>query len=322
MPFDKGDITAVEALSERQAWAVGYRLTDLKAIEPLALRWDGTTWKQESTLPANSFPQALAVRASDDMWVAGSSTAHWDGTTWTARPLARDPVGRVLPDAVATTSDGTAYVAGRALPLGVKDGVPAIQVWDGSRWQRQTLPDLGKGELNSIAALSTNDVWATGLLFSADESAPQTSLALHWDGISWKRVHSPTVRGTATWLSGVTALDPKDVWAVGGSITGGGDHPFAIHWDGKRWTATRTPNVPDGRLRTVIRTKDGRLMAFGGKGAVSVVLRWDRTARRWRRVQAPGIVLRDASSIPGSSSVWAVGLARTGDLVPTVTQLH
>ncbi|MGP3984322.1 hypothetical protein [Streptomyces sp. KR80] len=323
VPVEKGDITAVDALSEKQAWAVGYRLKSLDELEALALRWDGTSWKQESKLPDGSFPQTLSVRAADDIWAAGSGTAHWDGTKWTSHQPARDPGGRLVPDALATAAGGKAWVAGRAVPNGIKNGVPAIQTWDGTQWQRQTLPDVGKGELSSIVAVAPDDVWAAGTAYGTGEDAPQTSLVLHWDGSSWKQVDSPGVQGSATWLTGVTALARDDIWAVGGSSeSGAADRPFAIHWDGKSWKVAETPDVADGRLRTVARTADGGLTAIGGKGAVSVALRWDGKGQRWENTAAPGIVVRGAKAVPDSSTVWAVGIAREGDLVPAVTRIR
>ena len=51
VPVAKGDITAVAALSDKQAWSVGYRLKSDTELETLALHWDGTSWTQQSTLP-------------------------------------------------------------------------------------------------------------------------------------------------------------------------------------------------------------------------------------------------------------------------------
>ena len=62
-------------------------------LEALALHWDGTSWTQQSTLPKDTFPQALAVRSASDIWAVGATAAHWDGTSWTTRNLDRDPAG-------------------------------------------------------------------------------------------------------------------------------------------------------------------------------------------------------------------------------------
>lgn len=267
VPVAKGDLTAVAALSGTQAWAVGYRLTSATEPEALALRWNGTAWARESTLPSDTFPQALAVRSPRDIWAVGTTAAHWDGRSWTTRNLDRDPAGPVLPDAVATTSDGKVWAAGRAVQESAKNAVPAIQTWDGSAWRRQVLPKVGKGELTGLAALA-----------------------------------------------------PDDIWAVGGATSGGVERPYAAHWDGTKWTDATTPDIADGRLRAVGRSGDGTLWAVGGKGAVSVALRWDSRRHCWEKTADPRVVVRGFSTVPHSADLWTVGIAKRGDLVPTVTR--
>lgn len=321
VPVTKGDLTAVAALSDKEAWAVGYRLKSRTEVEALALRWNGTSWSQESTLPRDSFPQALAVRSADDIWAVGAASAHWDGTSWTTRNLARDPGGRLVPDAVATTSDGKAWTVGRAVPQSIKNGVPAIQAWDGTAWRRQTLPDVGKGELTSLFAVAPDDIWAGGAAFGTD-STEQTALLLHWDGTSWKRVHAPEGKTDEhRWIGGITALAADDIWAVGGATSKGADRPYAAHWDGRKWTDVATPDIADGRLRAVGRTGDGALWAVGGKGAVSVALRWDGDRRRWEQAADPGVVVRGFTTVPRTAGLWTVGIAKEGDLVPAVTRI-
>ncbi|MET7615683.1 hypothetical protein [Streptomyces sp. NPDC005408] len=320
VPVTKGDVTAVAALGDKQAWAVGYRLKSATEVEALTLRWNGTAWAQESTLPNGTFPQALAVRSASDIWAVGATAAHWDGTSWTTRNLDRDPVGRVLPDAVATTSDGKAWTVGRAVPQSIKNAVPAVQLWDGTAWRRQTLPDVGKGELTSLAAVAPNDIWAAGTVFGSD-TTDETALLLHFDGTSWKRIDAPAGRsGDDRWIGGLTALAADDIWAVGGATPKGSERPYAAHWDGKKWTDVTTPDVPDGRLRAVGRAGNGTLWAVGGKGAVSVALRWDASQRRWEQATDPAVVVRGFTTVPQTADLWTVGIAKQGDLVPAVTR--
>ncbi|MEU9111299.1 hypothetical protein AB0D04_05735 [Streptomyces sp. NPDC048483] len=322
VPVGKGDLTAVAALSHTQAWAVGYRLNSATSLKAIALRWDGKTWTQESTLPDNSFPQALAVRSAGDIWAVGSASAHWDGTKWTAYPLDNDPAGHVVPDAVTTTSDGKAWTVGRAMGRSIKDGVPAIQSWDGKAWHRQSLPDVGKGELSGITAVAPNDIWAVGAAYAADENAKQSALLLHFDGKNWQRMTAPGPGTTHNWLGAVTALSANDIWAVGGSTTTGGtERPLAVHWDGSAWSTATTPDVADGRLRAVGETGDGDLWTLGGKGAAPVALRWNAQHSQWEKSTAPDLVVRSFTTVPHSADLWATGIARDGDLIPTITHL-
>ncbi|GLF93802.1 hypothetical protein [Streptomyces yaizuensis] len=324
VPVAKGDLTAVAGLDGRNVWAVGYRLVGDSGGEPLALRWNGSSWQEESKLPAGSWPQTLAVRAADDIWAAGTDTAHWDGTAWTSRPLAADPAGRVVPDALALSPDGSVWVAGRAAAGAVKNGVPAIQRWDGTAWQRQPLPDVGRGELSAVTVVAADDIWAVGAAY-APGGGRQSALALHWNGESWRRVPLPAAAAEHRWFGAVTAVRPGEVWAVGGAVTagagGGSERPYTARWDGRKWTEPTAPKAADGRLRSVTRTSDGTLWAAGGKGTASLLLRWDGGDRRWERAADPGVVVRSVTAVPGSRSLWTVGIAASGDMIPAAARL-
>lgn len=314
VPVAKGDLTAVAALSDNQAFAVGYRLRGLATVDALALRWNGSSWSQHSTLPAESFPQTLAVRSATDMWAAGSGTAQWNGSTWTRRAPASDPQGQVTPESLALAEHNGVWLAGKAVPGSIKDAHPAVQRWDGTAWRRQSLPALGKGEVNAITALGGNQALAVGALF-ATPGQPQRPLLLRLTGGQWRAEPAPAVTGHS-WLSGVLAVSPTEAWAVGATTANGVEHPLALRWNGTTWTATQVPAVPDGRLRSLGRTAAGELLAAGGKGAVSVLLRWNPKAGTWERLPDPGIVNRALTTVPGSNAVWAVGIGRQGDLIP------
>ncbi|MDC7341139.1 hypothetical protein PQR15_37535 [Streptomyces lydicus] len=319
MPVTKGDLTAVAALSDSRAWAVGYRLKSATQLEAVALRWDGTSWSQESTLPANSFPQALAVRSATDIWTVGSASAHWNGSAWTTYRLDRDPAGNVVPDAVATASDGTAWTVGRAMARSVKDGVPAVQSWDGTSWHRQSLPNVGKGELSAVTVVAPDDVWAAGAAYAADDTSPQTALLLHWDGSSWKRVTAPGPQGrTPGWAgsphsppmtSGRSAAAPTPARSGRSPCTG-----TAPRGRRRRHRTCRTAGcVPSARPVTA---RCGRWAARGGAGRAAP----GRPDGPVGAGGVPGARRPGFSTVPGSAGLWVAGISEQGDLVPAVTR--
>ncbi len=96
---------------------------------------------------------------------------------------------------------------------------------------------------------------------------------MHWDGTRWSVVPGavPQQR-TGMELTGVVALAPHDVWAVGrqwvepasGSFYGGSQ--FVIeHWDGTVWRfGTRSgPGLADNVLNAVTSSSAGDLWAVG-----------------------------------------------------------
>ncbi len=81
-------------------------------------------------------------------------------------------------------------------------GVAAAQAWT-------VVPSPAGGQLNGVASVSANDVWAVGQTL-----APGT-LAEHWGGTAWSVVPTPNPVPGSDRLSAVAAVSTSDVWAVG-----------------------------------------------------------------------------------------------------------
>ena len=94
-----------------------------------------------------------------------------------------------------------------------------------------------------MAALASNDVWAVG----TQQDFQEQTLAMHWDGTSWKVVSTPNVGPYGNNLLQVSAGSSTDIWAVGYHLTVVGfSEPYqttALHYDGTSWTAVSTPDV-------------------------------------------------------------------------------
>src|SRR5438874_2101977 len=81
--------------------------------------------------------------------------------------------------------------------------------------------------LFSVAAISTDDVWAAG-------GRTLGSLMLHWDGFGWQVMQDA---GTGS-IASLSALAYNDVWAVGTRRGSGVSHTLIEHWDGVAWAIT------------------------------------------------------------------------------------
>ena len=108
--------------------------------------------------------------------------------------------------------------------------------WNGTTWTRVASPNPGAfHHLEAVTALSPRDAWAVGDYVPPNSPSDKT-LILHWNGIRWAKVASPTpagVRGGSLGLLGVSAHSPNDVWAVGyyQSSTSEGT-TLVLHWNG------------------------------------------------------------------------------------------
>ncbi|WP_237307726.1 hypothetical protein [Streptomyces alboflavus] len=106
-------------------------------------------------------------------------------------------------------------------------GFPLVLRWDGTAWQRQSLPGIRwQGELLSIAGTSPAALWAVGR-----DSAGGSRL-LRFDGKSWRDSRPPAgVR-----LDKVVA-GGGETWLIGGRDGGAA----LLRWDGRAWQDLPVP---------------------------------------------------------------------------------
>ena len=180
-----------------------------------------------------------------------------------------------------------------------------------------------------MTATSARDAWAVG-----DTFAPNTgsSLILHWNGATWKRVASPNPAGQVTEviLDGVAATSDKDAWAVGEfSMSNGEGRTIALHWNGRAWKTVPSPNPSfETELSSVAAISAKNAWAVGryrvGSADQTLIVRWN--GRAWKRVASPtasGISLLTGVAASSASNVWAVGEFRVGNTAPLqVLALH
>jgi hypothetical protein len=95
-----------------------------------------------------------------------------------------------------------------------------------------------------MSVVSASDVWTVGNYVIGNTGSPSLTLTEHWDGTSWSVVPSPNVGTSGNRLSGVSAIAPNDVWAVGSSsnndLVG---HTLIEHGHDKHWRVVASPNV-------------------------------------------------------------------------------
>jgi hypothetical protein len=198
--FDQ--LSSVTAVAPNDVWAVGFYAPPsgppcgVNPAYTLIEHWNGTSWQIVSSPnvhPGTDVNQLLGVTnvlgsGGDDLWAVGSDAP---------------PNFCVQPPQSYTL----------------------IEHWNGTSWQVVSSANVHPGQeenfLESVAAVGPNDVWAVGSwgsLQSAMPLLPQT-LIEHWNGASWSVTSSPDVQPNmdSNVLSGVAAVAPNDVWAVGNS---------------------------------------------------------------------------------------------------------
>jgi hypothetical protein len=238
-------MTGIDALSSRDAWAVGYG-TDHDhgtGTHSLTIHWNGSRWRVVDSGGTGQDQEtvvwAVSMASSDDVWAVGWDTGgeegpltavikHWDGGTW---KQVCSPVEGYLYAVTAIAADDV-WIAGQ-----IGSGSEFLH-WDGSTWA--TMP--AAGSIAHLDAISPNDVWAVGSRYRGNEV---DTLAEHWDGTSWTIVSTPNPGGaTGTEFVSVSASSPEDVWAAGYTIRESYYPGTTIieHWDGTTWSVIPSPS--------------------------------------------------------------------------------
>ncbi len=274
-----GSLLQVDGISTDDVWAVGYYYDfDAAAWSPLTEHWDGVRWTAiEPPRVGSSYNalQGVSGVARNDVWAVGYSSQK--------------------------------YYPNYPLPL--------VEHWNGSAWSVVKTPAVGIGELRSVKAIASDDVWAVGQKYSGG------AIIEHWDGATWTVV--PDDPGaTAGILSGIDARSSTDVWAVGSYSDGtGGAAPLVEHWDGARWTIVPAPKDEEySSLSSVALDGQGPVAWAVGStnpGAQPMPLSERFDGGAWALVPTPYLgggnnVLYDVA-VTRSGTAWTVGYAFYGN---------
>jgi hypothetical protein len=199
---------------------------------------------------------------------------------------------------VSTVAFATAVVAGPQAAN--KTGAACTAHW-------RLVAHANVPPLNSVVALSANDVWAVGGHQGGDSTREvYEPVILHWDGRTLRRFKAfvPSNSHDGGELTAVAAVSPTDVWAVGHD----GETPIVMHWDGNTWSIVSTPAPRTGRLTDIVTVPNGDVWVIGATNSGSPIV-MQRSGERWRThdVRAgleKGRTYLRAIDATSSSDVW------------------
>jgi hypothetical protein len=301
-----------------------YRAAPAAGISPTAF---DELFGVDATSPQNAWAVGQYISAPPGFH-AHALTEHWNGRAW-ARVAAPAPAGQtdIQLNGVAATSSSNAWAVGfYDTAAGLARTV--IEHWNGRAWKIQPSPNPGSNSdfLQGVVAFSATDAWAVGDY--ANSEATDYTLIEHWNGRTWARVPSPNPagRGLPALLTGVAAVSPSSIWAVGSyTLPGGrlGIGTLTEHWNGRAWKLVASPN-PAGsanfnELNAVAATSASNAWGVGMlTNAITLARRafterWN--GRKWTQAAManPGSVsILFGVTATSPSSAWAVGAYATG----------
>ncbi|GAA2575878.1 hypothetical protein SMC26_12735 [Actinomadura fulvescens] len=314
----------VAAPTPRHAFAIGQHSWEEKEVTT-ALHWNGREWLHKDVPPIqwNWFID-MAAAGPRAAWVTGLTLRqqlpaglYWNGTRWREVPIPRTGTGGIasLP-AVAAEPGGTAWAV---LSEGRAAGECSVLRFERGAWVRKATPELPEGaELVTIAVRSPRDVWVG----AADPYSDGESFTFHWDGRSWTRQNMPGSTVPFWGAMDILPVSRREVWAY---VGGGSSVQQLFRLNGDTWTkVTDVPRLgmfPMPYGGSLVSDRNGGLWlpALGegvGVGQTGY-LHWDGTA--WSRALGPArdrsvgfVEARDMVAIPGTRSMWAVGVQGTG----------
>jgi hypothetical protein len=196
--------------------------------------------------------------------------------------------------AAISPSDIWAVGASNAFPPGTANDRTLAEHWNGSTWTIIPTPNPSSffSDLNGVAAISTNNVWAVGD-YQYDSLGDVASFAEHWNGTAWTL--STTVSPSAAFsaLFAVSADTSGDVWAVGTLFTTNELFTLIEHWNGSSWILDTSPSPnADNELFAVSVFSATDAWAVGEFSTFapplqSLALHWD--GANWTQVATGGL---------------------------------
>lgn len=340
-----GWLLGASTSSDTDAWAVGSVASGQTGVSNRALidHWNGAAWQQSAapalpTGPADTLT-AVSAASATDAWAVGYSrfnhytfttlALHWDGTSWSNNTSVLG-YKATIPIGALDLGPSDAYLIANDSSLA--SGV--LEHWNGSAWSRVSLPDPDPAHpglntaFDSIAGTSPNDVWIVGTHLTEFSTTllRYEPYALHWNGSAWSVVAMPQLPGTdnqlAENLTGLTAVAPNDVWAVGGEGDGvippGGTPSSTLieHWNGTSWTVVTSPSPgTNPSLSAVAARSASDIWAVGSYTPAGSTVRqtlsehWDGVS--WTVQPSPtatgGSLFTGVSTRLGANLLWAVG---------------
>ncbi len=223
---DSGALTGVTVLAPDDVWAVGGS-SQPSDPGPVALHWDGTSWRKVAMAPHDDEEGVLSVAAAgpDDIWASGAAgqlrmhapiAEHWDGQYWIKVPLPFPSSAKWYSLLrLAASGPDDVWIVGHSKTGKNARRQPFAVHFNGERWETVSIrlsDGMVGGELEDVATRSEGDVWMVGSQLSADGISH--AAVWHRVGGEWTTpaLGGPLARSD---LRGLAASEDGEVWLVG-----------------------------------------------------------------------------------------------------------
>lgn len=330
----------VYVLGKNDVWAVG----TYDFAYPLALHWNGRTWKRFSVpLPTapNRYAQLRSVWGAgrENVWAVGtdyaagdidaSYIAHWNGTAWSLSPHPDGTFEDVLYGVHGSGASNVWAVGYQNGQTGDGNRNWALR-WNGTSWSEAMVPNYSTSFrtmdlLEGVYARSATDAWTVGTFFAYDPMStnqlPDRATFNHFTGATWGASQEKNKNALSNKVHAVDGA-AGTVWAVGEYATATSVKPLLLRLGASPSIATPPAFRKAAHLDDVYVAGASRAWAVGDLGAPGApnarkTLVLHRTRAGWKRVPSPNVAGKAYNTLTGidgvsDSNVWAVGKAGPG----------
>src|SRR5215469_113728 len=284
-------LNTVACASASACTAAGAYQDSSGAVQPVAERWDGSSWAIQPTprLPGGAMSQLIGVActsATGCIAVGYSSpngvnlvnhpspatlAERWNGRTWRIQPTPNPPgaAPSILNAASCVSRSACIAVGNTSNSRGTS--LTLAQRWNGHTWSIQPTPSPADGgNLISVSCPSRSSCLAVGGHANPFTEIPPGTLAEQWNGSTWSIQPTPNPPGGGWFLTSVSCTSPSACTAVGGRLAPPGKPTatLAERWNGRTWNIQATPNLPGKAVKLlagVACTSRSSCMAVGNE---------------------------------------------------------
>jgi hypothetical protein len=314
---------------------------------PLALAWNGATWKSvaihapkgtrfEAMHGVSCKTASYCLAIGSDAGSGGSGPERSFALVWNGRAVRSAPVPPGPAGALQTLLNGVSCVAvNSCVAAGTTAGNGGvskllIETWNGAKWTMHAL--AGGNGISSVSALSVSCVSQSRCALAGDElglttGTPRPYLA-SWNGKTATAMKVPLPSGAKSPLMlAVSCTSASDCAATGASINFGSTittTAFTESWNGKAWTAHKfawpaaDPNSLLSGISCARSTAAGtRCIAVGGAGPQGhshpVAMSWNGKA--WSVLTVPALGAGARGALEGVSCLtakWCTAIGQAG----------
>ena len=323
-------LNSVACTSPAACAAVGAYINSSGAIQTLAERWDGSSWRIQPTpnpagtsqligVACTSGTACTAVGYTPAAQTPAAVAERWNGSTWNVQAPVSPPGAASSNFNAVTCTAPSACIAVGGTTSRTRVPVSLAERWDGHSWRIQPIPSPASG--GALFGVSCTSATACTAVGAANPFVPTAkTLAERWNGTRWSIQATPSPAGAAgAALLGVSCTSGSSCMAAGTIFNSSGNPAgiFSERWDGARWhlqTAPMPTGAPGSLFTGVACTSPSACTAVGfstdssGNPAAPLAERWNGTGWSIQSTPnpAPGGLLA-AVSCTSASACTAVG---------------